>query len=186
MKIILFGKIRSGKDTVGEMLIENYGFNRLAFGDEIGWIIKRYFPNAFDNGKPRHHYQFIGQQFRQLDADIWIKELLRKAEVLEHMTGKPANIVVTDARQLNEAEKLKEQGYIVVKVVANDEIRIDRMKKAGDNFSPEMLEHETEKQVDLVQPDYVVPNNGTLEDLQENVDLLIEYIKKREVKEHGR
>lgn len=182
MKIVLFGKIRSGKDTVGEMLIENYGFNRLAFGDEIGEIIKRYFPNAFDNGKPRHHYQFIGQQFRQLDADIWIKELLRKAEVLDHMTGKPVNIVVTDARQLNEAKKLKEHGYVIVKVVASDEIRIDRMKKAGDNFRPEMLEHETEKQVDLVSPDYVVPNDGTLEDLKENVDLLIEMIKEREEK----
>ena len=53
MKIALFGKIRSGKDTVGKILIEEYGFNRFAFGDGIGEIIQKYFPEAWEGGKPR-------------------------------------------------------------------------------------------------------------------------------------
>ena len=35
MKVALFGKIRSGKDTVGELLIKEYGCTRVAFGDGI-------------------------------------------------------------------------------------------------------------------------------------------------------
>ena len=46
MKVALFGKMRSGKDTVGKILIDEYHFKRFAFGDGIGEIIEKYFPEA--------------------------------------------------------------------------------------------------------------------------------------------
>ena len=79
-KVALFGKIRSGKDTVGKILIEEYGFQRVAFGDGIGEIIEKYFPEALEGGKPRKHYQHIGQQLRVLNQDVWINYLLKKVE----------------------------------------------------------------------------------------------------------
>lgn len=170
MKIAIFGKMRSGKDTVGEILIEEHGFTRLAFGDSIGYIIDEYFPKARENGKPRKHYQFIGQALRELDADVWINHLLKRAEnisvhnLLYH--GKSGDFVVTDGRQENEAYRLREAGYTIVKVVADEGKRIERLEQLGDNFSPEMLQHETERQVDYIAPDILIENNGTLEELR--------------------
>lgn len=185
MKIALFGKIRSGKDTVGKILIDEYGFNRFAFGDGIGKIIKEYFPEAWAGGKPRKHYQYIGQQLRVLNEDIWINNLLRNVERADliqnglHISGrkKSFNVVVTDGRQLNEAKRLKEEGYLIVKVTTPDEIRIERMKALGDVFSPEDLQHETELQVDLIKPDVEIINDGTLMGLK--------YVVNRIVSEYG-
>lgn len=201
MKIVLFGKIRSGKDTVGKILIEKYGFKRFAFGDEIGKIIETYFPKAYINGKPRHHYQFIGQKFRELDEDVWINTLLEKVESYEYyscfknaiinanleffkeLKRDEINVVVTDGRQKNEAIKMREAGYVIVKVVADEEIRIKRMNESGDNYSPEMLTHETELQVDEVEADYIINNAGTLEDLEKIVECLVQQIRKKEGRE---
>ena len=170
MKIAIFGKIRSGKDTVGEFLINEYGFTKLAFGDGIGFIIDEYFPEARANGKPRKHYQVIGQALRELDADVWINHLIKRANNISTQNllyhDKSTDFIITDGRQVNEAVRLKEAGYTIIKVVADEDKRIERMKKAGDNFSPEMLEHETELQVDLIEPDILIENNGTLEELR--------------------
>lgn len=182
MKIALFGKMRSGKNTVADILKEQYEFKEFAFGDGIGEIITKYFPEAFVNGKPRRHYQHIGQELRKLNPDVWVNYLFRS--VNHYLTQEQAdslimnrkaneNIVITDGRQLNEAERLKEAGYIIIKVETPEDIRIQRIKESGDNFSPEQLNHETEKQVDLIEADVVIKNDGTLEQLKALVGCLV-------------
>lgn len=190
MKIALFGKIRSGKDTVGKILIEEHHFRRFAFGDGIGEIIQTYFPEALTGGKPRKHYQHIGQQLRVLNPDVWINYLLNKvrSESMSHLqehhkngvVAPSFNVVVTDGRQLNEAKRLKEEGFLIVKVTTDDEIRLERMKALGDVFSPEDLQHETELNVDLIKPDIEIFNNGTLEDLYIQIQRMIQ--EQREIK----
>ena len=175
MKIALFGKMRAGKDTVGEMLINDYGFKRFAFATGIGQIIEEYFPEAIAEGKkPRHHYQFIGQQLRQLDPDVWVKYLLKSVEEYEQTKrdGRPL-VLVTDGRQSNEAEKLKAEGYTIVKVEAPDEVRMNRIIEAGDQFTPELFQHETELEVDKIEPDFIITNDGDLKHLDDQVTMLL-------------
>lgn len=179
MKVALFGKIRSGKNTVADILTEEHGFKQFAFGDGIGEIIQNYFPEAWAGGKPRKHYQHIGQQLRVLNEDVWVNYLLNSISVEIHMRKKfinenDINIVVTDGRQLNEAEMLRKEGFLIVKVTTPEEIRIERMKALGDVFSPEDLQHETELNVDLIEPDIEIVNDGTLEDLYIKVQKMIQ------------
>lgn len=183
MKIALFGKIRSGKDTVGKLLIEEYGFSRVAFGDGIGEIIKRYFPEAWVGGKPRKHYQHIGQQLRVLNPDVWINYLLKTVEAWEELDETmniTSHTVVTDGRQVNEAKRLKEEGFVIVRVTTDTATRLERMKSLGDVFTKEDLLHETELNVDLIEPDIEIFNNGTLEDLRERVKEMIEKLQEEE------
>ena len=182
MRIALFGKMRSGKNTVADLLTDEYGFKQFAFGEGIGEIIVKYFPEAYAEGKPRHHYQHIGQELRKLNPDVWINYLFRsvghyltqeQADSLINKTKPNENIVVTDGRQLNEAEMLKKAGYIIVKVETPEEIRVERIKESGDSFNLEQLNHETEKQVDLIEPDVVIRNDGSLEELKALVGCLV-------------
>ena len=53
MKIALLGKMRSGKNTVGDYLSDHHKCIQFAFGDEVKEVINTYFPKAFENGKPR-------------------------------------------------------------------------------------------------------------------------------------
>lgn len=175
MKVAIVGKIRSGKDTVGHMFIKEHGCFKLAFADGIGSVIRKYFPEAFKEGKPRRHYQHIGQEFRKLDPDVWIKDLTRTLTSLEERGI--TNFVITDMRQVNEASYLKEKGFTIIKVETADEIRLERMNAEGDTFTLEDLNHETELQVDEIPYDYLIDNNTTLEDLRVQVDYIINEIK---------
>lgn len=189
MKIALFGKMRSGKDTVGQILTTEHGFKRFGFGDGIREIIEQYFPEAGAGGKPRKHYQHIGQELRELNPDVWINYLLRNVESCKlsnsicqtssalksgDWSRKPFNVVVTDGRQFNEATKLKEKGFLIVRVTTPEELRIERMKALGDVFTLEQLHHETELNVDLIQPDVELINDGSLQDLMVKVQQMLQ------------
>ena len=175
MKVALFGKMRSGKNTVADTLIIGLGFKEFAFGTGIGNIIKEYFPQELAKGKPRRHYQHIGQELRKLDEDVWINYLLKSVEE----SGADL-VVVTDGRQENEAKRLREEGFTIIKVECPEELRIQRIKDSGDVFRPEQLLHETELAVDRVEADYVITNGGTLEDLAQQVLTLFMHLAKKD------
>lgn len=171
LKIGLLGKMRSGKDTVASYLIKEYGFKSFAFGDGIGDVIDAYFPQAWEDGKPRKHYQVIGQSFRQLNEDVWVEQLLNKVKDCK------GNVVITDTRQSNEVMALKKEGYKIIKIISNDANRIDRIQAQGDTWDISTFTHETEIGVDKAPFDYLIINNGTLEDLHKEVKTIINKIR---------
>lgn len=169
MRLAIVGKMRSGKDTFAEYFKEK-GFNSLAFGGGITEVIKRYFPEAFWEGKPRKHYQVIGQTFRELDPDIWVGILDNRLWEIEEYQGLDTDIIVTDCRQYNEYEYLKSKGFTIVKVECEDEIRKLRMDEKGEIFISEQFYHDTETATDSIPYDYLVTNNDTLESLLEQAE----------------
>lgn len=168
MKIALFGKMRSGKNTVADILVKDYQFTEFAFATGIGNIIKEYFPKEWAKGKPRRHYQQIGQELRKLDKEVWINYLLESVK-----ESGAEMVVVTDGRQQNEARRLREEGYTIIKVECPEEIRIQRVKDSGDVFTPEQLSHETELAVDTIEADYTIINDKSLAYLENEVMYLM-------------
>jgi dephospho-CoA kinase len=172
MKIAFVGKMRSGKDTAGDYLIKNHWITKLAFGDEIKKVIQRYFPHLLEGSKPRKVFQKIGQLFREFDPDVWVKQL-RKTYNIKRVQGN-SNFVITDVRQMNEVEFLKSEGFVIVKVETDEELRLERIKASGDDFSLEDLNHETELAVDTLPYDYLVTNNTSLDDLYKQIDFILQ------------
>ena len=97
VKIAITGRLRSGKDTVADILQEETHFTVYRFADGITDIIQQYFPDDWKLGKPREHYQVIGQSLRQLDENVWVKALHRKRQYA-HLY---CNELITDLRQPN-------------------------------------------------------------------------------------
>lgn len=174
LKIALVGKARSGKDTVGEYLANNYTFKRFYFAQGIEEIINKYFPEAFEGGKPRNHYQHIGQELRALNKYVWINYLQRQVD--QYISENPkGNVIVTDCRQANEEKVLREQGYLIVKVACNEQVRLDRILKSGEEFNPGTFYHDTEKQTELIIPHIHIQNDGTIEELYSAANVVIQY-----------
>ncbi|MFP3398635.1 hypothetical protein SB749_20125, partial [Brevibacterium sp. SIMBA_078] len=83
------------------------------FGDGITKVINQYFPEAFNDGKPRKHYQVIGQSFRELDENIWVNMALKELEShWKHFGDYP--VIITDLRQVNEYSVMKSLGFTVI------------------------------------------------------------------------
>lgn len=177
IKVALVGTMRSGKDTVADILWELYpdDIQEYRFSSGITEIIEQYFPVL--EGKPREHYQLIGQTFRQLDPDVWINRLHSQRQLA---TVRNCAEIITDVRQANEVAYCKQQGFTVIKVVADDTVRLQRIQESGDIFRPEQFYHETELAVDIVEADYTIENNGTLDELWDKVKAVYDRIIKEE------
>lgn len=174
LKIGILGEIRAGKDTVsqviahqlskrGSRVTEFFAFS-LGIHDVIGLIM----PEVYKLGKPRKELQHIGQSIRELKPDVWIDYLFNSHDFrLAEQTGK--NIIITDVRQPNEVKRLQERGFIIIKVTASKEVRLQRAKALGDNFNPEAFEHETEKVITICPYHFLIDNSFSIGALEQRV-----------------
>lgn len=176
IKIAVTGEIRSGKDTVCDYVAKRiYDCDKLYFAEGIEKVIRMLFPEAFANGKPRKHFQDIGQFMRTIDPDVWVNYTAEKYAILNKHYS--TNFLCTDLRQPNEYEWLKANGFIVIKVDADYEIRKERAEKAGDVFTEDTFNHPVEQAIRSLSYDYLITNNTTLEDLFKQVDYILDELK---------
>lgn len=174
MKIALTGKMRSGKDTVAERIIFRYGLKEFKLSSGISDTIDLLFGRNPDN-KNRLQYQFIGQTMRQLDQEVWLKYTMKKIQ-----SAGSSQIIISDLRQENEEEFLRKRGFIIIKVESEDSLRKQRIVDSGDIFNEEEFYHETETSVDNIKEDYIITNNGSLEDLDcKVIDVMQDVIRAR-------
>ena len=183
----LLGKKRSGKDTSGNYLIENYNFVKYAFADPVKQICKILFDFSDDqlNGNkkegvdfrwyltPRDAFQKIGTEFAQNDIYNYfprLKERLKDEVIwvklfrLWHEKNKDKNIVITDVRFPHEIEAIKSLGGKIVKI-----------NRYTENYD----EHISENYIDKIDKNdifYKIDNNYKKEDLYSQIDTLINSI----------
>ena len=110
---------------------------------------------------PRFLLQFIGTNLlrNQLHPEIWVNSLMNKyfcvqSDLAPNGIDCP-NWIITDLRFLNEMEAVKKRGGIT--------IRVNR------NLEESKNQHESETELDSAEFDYVIDNNGTIEELIEKV-----------------
>lgn len=172
MIIGLTGYAQSGKDTIAKILVENYGFTRIAFADKIREFLYETNP-MFDSiaGEPL----FVKAR---VDRDGWesakqsphIRRLLQNSgvaarkvfgdgfwvhEAMKSMLNDPRpdmNYVITDVRFLNEADMIR----------ANNG-QIWRIKRIGVDA---VNAHVSESQMDDYPVDQIFTNNSSIEDLE--------------------
>jgi dephospho-CoA kinase len=166
----------AGKDSVADILCAEYGFKRLAFADKIKEAAKDLFPEEFKDGtKPRKLLQDFGLKMREIRPNVWVDYLMDRAEKNYYAY----NQVITDCRYLNEIQISKGFGFIPVRVECDDKIRIQRLTARDGKVDPQTFFHVSETELDKVNIDKVIKNNGDLNELQLEVDALIENCLKR-------
>jgi hypothetical protein len=168
MIIGLSGYSRSGKDEVAKILVEEYGFTRVAFADKIRELLYEMNPivdthyklqslvdaYGWDEVKRRPQVremlQNVGVGARKLFGDLfWVHQAMTSM-ALAH-----PNIVVTDVRFTNEAETLELNGG-----------QVWRIKRPGVDA---VNDHVSEHELDGYKVKMILKNEGTLDDLRELV-----------------
>lgn len=177
----LIGKLRSGKDTVATYLAEKYGYTQFAFGDALKDDFHRRYPEIPRDPKPRVGYQFHGQFMReQVGENVWIDACLESVfyeqEDARCSGATPRPAVISDVRQLNEAEALSTRGYVLIHVEAPEALRIQRAVESGDRFALRDLTHGTETALDGYVADFTVVNDAGLPELYEQIDEVMRYL----------
>mgnify|MGYP002183840281 FL=1 len=168
--------MRSGKDSVADYLVENYGYIRYAFGDGLREVCQRLYPDQFESGnKPRALLQSFGEYARTHDPNVWVNDMFRRITNDEHARYSP--IVVSDVRQPQEVEALKAAGYVLIRVEAPESLRIHRAIESGDTFNLRDLTHDTETALDGYAADFTIQNDAGLPELYAQVDAVMDLLR---------
>lgn len=171
MKIYsISGKAESGKDSACEVIREHYerkGLKvcHLLFAKYIKMYAKEYFGwDGSEETKPRELLQKIGTDTireRLGKIDFHVDRLTEDVEILSDYFD---IFLISDTRFENEVSKMK---YKFGKDITH--IRIERPNHIS-KLSYEQLQHSSESSLDnYTEWDYMIFNNGTLEEFEEMV-----------------
>lgn len=170
MKVILIsGKAGSGKDTVAEMMKEQLSDKRVLithFADVLKYICKTYCGwNEEKDEAGRTLLQTTGDKLRE-NHPYWAADFMWY--VLDGLYSEWDYVIIPDLRYIDEFDTMELEFNTV-------SVRIER--PAGYNsLTPEQQRHSSETELDNVEFDYTIINEGTLEDLAGDVRTVLEYI----------
>jgi len=189
------GFIGSGKGTVGDILEREHGYKKFAFADALKDAVAGIFlwPRGLLEGDtnasrafrervdvwwshklgyevtPRLILQKFGTEAcRHGIADnIWIAALEKRIHGYE-------DVVITDCRFPNEIDFIRSAGGVLIRV------------KRGDDPSPEQISkmHISETAWNNYDPDFVIHNEGTKDELKENVKIILTQSEKQYKMKH--
>ena len=170
--IALNGRSLSGKDTIANYLSDKYGFIKISFAEPLYKIAHDYFGMTY---KDRSLLQAIGQGYRSIDEDVWVKYLFKKLEekVNSNEISKDSNIVITDIRQENEYVASVMNGFVPIKVSAPLEKRVERATMR-DGKIPDIKLWEATAETGADNFPYIeIINDSSLDDLYKKVDSIV-------------
>jgi hypothetical protein len=202
MLIGVVGFISSGKGTVGEILVE-HGFTKDSFAKPVkdavsvmfGWPREllegdtelsrtwREEPDVFWSEKfgrefsPREALQLMGTEAGRetFHPNIWVISLFNRAK------GK--DVVVTDVRFKNEIDYIQNNEGIVIRVKRGEDPEwYDWLSSESDEFYREQIMkgrgvHRSEWDWVGCDFDYVIENDGTVQQLRKKLEEVLQKIK---------
>jgi hypothetical protein len=165
MRLAVGNKARVGKDTFAEYVVRKHGGRVIRIAAGVYETVSRIQEYL---GVPREKkpelLQAVGTACRNVyGEDIWVSRALDEIKA----AGPDENIIITDLRFKNEYRELKKAGFTTV--------RINRPGRPQDRDP----NHISEVDLDDVEFDYTIENDGTLEEFYNKIDFIIETLKSR-------
>lgn len=192
IKVAISGQARTGKNTLAQMIVDHTiptqispsyvpNYKIVAVADPIKNMIMQMVPNADPeclwgpselrskvmpgnlkdlDGNPltyRKALMDIGSLGRRYNPDTWLNALVQDAEKNNSMRV----YVVSDVRFPNEINYLKDHGFYMIRLKRNDIPQIDDISETAQLQIPDSFF------------DYIVENNGSLNDLDLEAQIIV-------------
>lgn len=178
--VALCGVRRCGKDTAAKYLSEHYNLQHVKIAQRLKdalSIIFGFTADQLESGKkdvldarwnitPRQVMQFFGTEMMQfklqelmpsIGRNFWIKRLAEDIAISHRC------FVISDLRFCHEENVLR-TAFPDAKI-----IRIINNHNRNRNQNDSIDDHSSEKEVDMLHPDVIIENNGSIEELHDSL-----------------
>lgn len=163
------GKAHSGKDTLANILVSNYGFVSIAFADKLKRMVRKHYGFKTEelwcdekSEEVRRVLQGTGQIVKVLQGNhYWVRKLQERI-LYESLIKETWNnrVVISDVRFSEEKEFIERCGGLHIDIVRPDKRKVE--------FRPDHISEQ-----DILNWDYQIKNDNTLEQLSETVDTIM-------------
>ncbi len=167
--ILISGKAEHGKNAVADIIKDkliNYKIVNIAYADYLKWICKSYM--GWNGGKDTYGRMLLQKYgtevIRSQVPDFWVRNVAQLLEVLQNEFD---FVTISDCRFPNEINHMLK--IFSEKVIS---LRVERPNYIS-ALTEEQLKHLSETALDNYVFDYVIYNDGTIDDLEIKVDNFI-------------
>ena len=161
MKIGICGPMCSGKTTIANYIVsKDNSFYITSFAKKLKEIAVELFNMK---QKDRELLIIIGKKMREIDENVFVNSAIKDCQDYE-------NVIIDDIRYENELNKLKEYGWITIKLIISEELQLKRLKKTY----PESWETHYKYIKDNSEKTYQLKND--------NFDIVVEITEKDQSK----
>jgi hypothetical protein len=183
MFIVISGKARVGKDTFANILVEKLDGNyvirsyadslkeRVMADFKLSWeqvyvklkeVEDIRYPKGDSYWTPREILQHVGTEaYRAVDANFWINDLFKYFD-----KNNISNAIIPDGRFPDEIDAVLDRGGVHVRIGREHGVEVH----GNDHSSETSLDN-------YPNIDYIINNNGSIEDLYFHVDQIKKIIK---------
>ena len=157
IKICLYGPTGSGKTTMSQQIVENYDAELFKIAKPI-YELQDFFYKTIEkdfHGQDGEFLQFIGYKIEK-ERPGWLAQ-----NFLQRIKSSNKMLIINDDCRLNSYFYLKEDGFIFINIYTKLEKIKERLRKDHHPIDPN---HPVEQGFEKFQPDYMVDNNGSLQD----------------------
>lgn len=137
---------------MADFLVQNHGFYKVGFATKLKEVVKDLFGVEGKNQQARELLQQFADDCKKWDKDLFTKHFLLRAS--EH-----ERVVCDDMRFIRESEILTKNGFILVRVEADERIRRERIQNLYNYSNTNVFNHNSETDYLGIKPDFILKSN---------------------------
>jgi len=169
--ILISGKAGCGKDTAADHIVDVLNKNnqktmKIAFANHLKYLAKQYFGwNGEKDAAGRSLLQTLGTDLirNQYNEDFWVDNVADIIEIAKNFFDYQ-HFIISDWRFINEVNFIETIfGYLKIIKVRIERPQYDKI------LNEEQEKHPSENDLDGFNFDYILINNGSLEDYANNL-----------------
>ena len=154
-RFALIGKSGAGKSTAAEMISSFHGARRVSTG-----VICREISHLLFGDENKASTQKIDDALMTIDQSIFLKAALRQIPETD-------SICVDSLRFKSDLQIARDQGFYVIRIVAQEKLRLERLDARGQIFDQALDGcHRSETELDDAEVDLVIFNGGSREKMR--------------------
>jgi hypothetical protein len=166
----------TGKTWCADQLAHKRHYIKVSLAAKLKAIAYEMYGIQGKDGNDRLVLQGLGTDLRKYDKDVWIKYLLNYIRLKTETLPKPyQKFVIDDVRYLNEANILRNNGFVIIRVVTPPDLLSGRLSRLYPNRPAEAVLHASETEQEGIVPNYTFNNDEQLSNfaLNELMDQII-------------
>lgn len=157
-RIAFAGPMCSGKTTLADVLVDNFGYQKLSFSRLLKETAENLYGTVQKNNEGRKMLQEFSDDLKRWDKNLFITQLLLDADM--YISKRVTKIVVDDLRYMTEYKELKKQHFTIIGVHCTERIRHNRIFSLYPDTDASRFSHPSETEWQKMEMDYWIDNTN--------------------------
>lgn len=153
-RIAFYGPMGVGKTHCAKILVKNETYIHTPIAAKLKSLCFELYGVSGKDNESRRILQEVSDDLKKYDPHLWIKYCLKNIE--SRLDSWYFKVVIDDLRFVHEARYLRENGFVLVLVTADEKVRQERIAALYPDTDASRHLHASEQEWKEIEPDLII------------------------------